>query len=279
MAGQTRCPLSLCSLLPYLSNPYSELFFLIRRVSVLSFLPSVCICIQAPILVSNYRPLLFDTVYSIALFDVQPISRTLKHGQHTHTCVHTHTHLTLQREKRKRPGQIRWEVPVHSKVFCFSFDLLFLETCPLTLSRNISIRLPRKPRARTPKESLKKKQQKRKEHKAFYTYAALAAFIYLYTQTFHIFYRLYLPGRLYFLYLIFPYFLFLHETYGAAAAVSSAKDDQKRTPFEKSLTRATRLERCWWYFINTQLYSGGKGSGKDIVLNLSIAPIGLYTCV
>ncbi len=200
-------------------------------------------------------------------------------------CAHTHTHLTY-REKRKRPGyrldQVGGSSPLQSLLFFF-FDLLFLETCPLTLSRNISIRLPRKPRARTPKESLKKnkkQQQKRKEHKAFYTYAALAAFIYLYRLrllTLHIFY---LPGRLYFLLYLFSSFLFLlHETYGAAAAVSSAKDDQKRPPFESCLTRATRLERCWWYFINTQLYSGGKGPGKDIVLNLSIAPIGLYTCV
>ncbi len=165
MAGQTRCPLSLFSLLPYLSNPYSELFFLLRRVSVLSFLPSVCICIQAPILVSNYRPLLFDTVY-IALFDVQPISRTLKHGQHTHTCVHTHTHTHLTyRERRRERGQARSGGRFQSTPKSFVFPLIFFfQRLVRSHFQETSRSASQENRVPAPQKSplKKKKQQKRK---------------------------------------------------------------------------------------------------------------------
>jgi len=92
MAGQT---VRSFSLLPYLSNPYSELYFS-SRVSVL----------LSPFSLYMYRRRYLSAItgrsfYSIWLFLMCRLFPALMHGQHIYMC--THTHLTC-RGKRKRPG-------------------------------------------------------------------------------------------------------------------------------------------------------------------------------
>ena len=163
------------------------------------------------------------------------------------TCVHTHLTYVQEEKGNKRPDYpVGGSNPIHSKVFCFFFDLLFLETCPLTLSRNISIRLPPPQRALAPQQ----KSWKTKEHKGFYTYADRGyTFIYLYRLRLY-FYFTSLVDFLHGIPIAFtPFFLWwdsllYRETYGAAAAVSAhrQKDDQK--PLSSLLTRATSAARA-----------------------------------
>ena len=201
--------------------------------------------------------------------------------------VYTHTSPMYKRRKEIRGQTIQWEVPIHSKVFCFFFDLLFLETCPLTLSRNISIRLPpstrkkKKPRALAPQQ----KSWKTKEHKGFYTYADRGyTFIYLYRLRLY-FYFTSLVDFLHGIPIGFtPFFviwnsLLYREIYGAAAAVSAhrQKDDQK--PLSSLLTRATSGASAAGGTSSTLNYiAAARPDCKDIVFQpvcflLSIAPI------
>ena len=105
------------------------------------------------------------------------------------TCVHTHLTYVQEEKGNKRPDYpVGGSNPIHSKVFCFFFDLLFLETCPLTLSRNISIRPPSTRKEKNlvrshPSKSL----EKQKNIKVFTRMLTAAIRLYIYIDSVYIF--------------------------------------------------------------------------------------------